>query len=173
MCGRYLAGICLAVWLAAPAYPQKSGSNNLDIYNGCGVEGDARSPGVQALNRLKNRYTAPQQFDPAITLAAMLAPGRDTGRWKSKQGAEIIGYVSDVKGGGIESTNCHARAAEQRDTHIELVLDPMAGSPTQRVDVEHQNASENTAPGREGNRRATAWEIHPIISIEVVQRPAR
>jgi len=26
--------------------------------------------------------------------------------------------------------------AEQRDTHIELVLDPMAGSPTQRVVVE-------------------------------------
>ena len=214
MCGRYLAGICLAVWLAAPAYPQKSGSNNLDIYNGCGVEGDARSPGVEALNRLKNRYTDPQQIDPAITLAAMLAPGRDTGRWKVKQGAEIIGYVSDVKVGGIESTNCHGRAAEQRDTHIELVLDPMAGSPTQRVvvevtprwraimaaqgmdwstralrdrlmgrwikvrgwmlfDVEHQNASENTAPGRERNWRATAREIHPITSIEVVQRPAR
>ena len=172
------------------------------------MEGDARSPGVQVLNRLKNRYTAPQQIDPAITLAAMRAPGRDTGRWKVKQGAEIIGYVSDVKVGGIESTNCHARAAEQRDTHIERVLDPMAGSPTQRVvvevtprcraimaaqgvdwstralrdrllgrwikvrgwmlfDVEHQNASENTAPGRERNWRATAWEIHPITSIEV------
>jgi hypothetical protein len=90
------------------------------------MEGDARSPGVQVLNRLKNRYTAPQQIDPAITLAAMRAPGRDTGRWKVKQGAEIIGYVSDVKVGGIESTNCHARAAEQRDTHIERVLDPMA-----------------------------------------------
>jgi hypothetical protein len=34
-------------------------------------------------------------------------------------------------------------------------------------DVEHQNASENTAPGRERNWRATAWEIHPITSIEV------
>ena len=40
-------------------------------------------------------------------------------------------------------------------------------------DVEHQNASENTAPGHERNWRATAWEIHPITSIEVVQRPAR
>jgi hypothetical protein len=29
-------------------------------------------------------------------------------------------------------------------------------------DVEHQNESENTAPGRERNWRATAWEIHPI-----------
>jgi hypothetical protein len=178
------------------------------------MEGDARSPGVQALNRLKNRYTAPPQIDPAVTLAAILAPGRDTGRWKVKQGAEIVGYVFDVKVGGIESTNCHARSANERDTHIELVLDPMAGSPTQRVivevtprwraimaaqgvdwstralrdrllgrwmnvkgwmlfDVEHQNQSENTAPGRERNWRATAWEVHPITSIEVVQRPAR
>jgi hypothetical protein len=178
------------------------------------MEGDARSPGVQALNRLKNRYVAPQQSDSAITLAAMLAPGRDTGRWKTKQAAEISGYVFDVKVGGIESTNCHARSAEDRDTHIELVLDPMAGSPSQRVivevtprwrammaaqgvdwstralrdrllgrwvkvrgwmlfDMEHQNESENTAPGRERNWRATAWEIHPITSIEVVQRPAK
>jgi hypothetical protein len=70
------------------------------------------------------------------SVRAILAPGRDTGRWKVKQGAEIVGYVSDVKVGGIESTNCHARAAQQRDTHIELVLDPMASSPTQRVVVE-------------------------------------
>ena len=178
------------------------------------MEGDAKSSGVQALNRLKNRYAAPQQVDPAITLAAMLAPGRDTGRWKVKQGAEIVGYVFDVKVGGVETTNCHARSANERDTHIELVLDPMAGSPTQRVivevtprwraimaaqgvdwstralrdrllgrwikvrgwmlfDVEHQNESENTAPGRERNWRATAWEVHPITSVEVVQRPPK
>ena len=202
MCGRRLASIFLCLCLATSAFAQGADSSSLEIYNGCGIEGDARSPGVQALNRLKNRNTAPHQFDPAITLAAMLAPGRDTGRWKVKQGAEIIGYVSDVKVGGIESTNCHARAAEQRDTHIELVLDPMAGSPTQRVvvevtprwraimaaqgadwstralrdrllgrwikvrgwmlfDVEHQNASENTAPGRERNWKATAWGNSP------------
>jgi hypothetical protein len=102
MCGRYFASIFLCLCLAAPAFAQGADSSSLEIYNGCGMEGDARSPGVQALNRLKNRYTAPQQFDPAITLAAMLAPGRDTGRWKVKKGAEIIGYVSDVKVGGTE-----------------------------------------------------------------------
>jgi hypothetical protein len=212
--GGYLAPVCLCFSLVIPAHAQGADSNSLEIYHGCGMEGDARSQGVQALNRLKNRYAAPQQIDPVITLAAMLAPGRDTGRWKVKQGAEIVGYVFDVKVGGIESTNCHVRAAEQRDTHIELVLDPMAGSPTQRVivevtprlrgimsaqgmdwstralrdrllgrwvkvrgwmlfDMEHQNQSENTAPGRERNWRATAWEIHPITSIEVVQRSAR
>jgi hypothetical protein len=100
------------------------------------MEGDARSPGVEASNRLEKRYAAPHQIDPAITLAFMLAPGRDTRRWKVKQGAKIIGYVSDVKVGRIESTNCHARAAERREAHIELVIDPLAGSPTQRVVVE-------------------------------------
>jgi hypothetical protein len=210
----FIASVGLCLSFTTSAYAQRADSNNLEIYNGCGMEGDARSSGVRALNRLKNRYAAPQQIDPAVTLAAMLAPGSDTGRWKVKQGAEIVGYVFDVKVGGIESTNCHARTAEQRDTHIELVLDPMTGSPSQRVivevtprwraimaaqgvdcstrafrdrllgrwikvrgwmlfDVEHQNQSENTAPGRERNWRATAWEIHPITSIEVVQRPAR
>jgi hypothetical protein len=66
----------------------------------------------------------------------MLAPGSDTGRWKVKQGAEITGYGFDVKVGGIETTNCGARAVERRDTHIELVLDPMAGATTQGVIVE-------------------------------------
>jgi hypothetical protein len=214
MCGRSLPIIVLCLSLAVPVHAQAAGSSNLEIYNGCGMEGDARSFGVQALNRLKNRYAAPQQVDPAVTLAAMLARGRDTGRWKVKQGAEIVGYVFDVKVGGIESTNCHARAAAQRDTHIELVLDPMSGAPSQRVivevtprwraimaaqgvdwstralrdkllgrwikvrgwmlfDMEHQNESEDTAPGRQRNWRATAWEMHPITSIEVVQRPAR
>src|ERR1035437_7425596 len=128
MCRRHLASIFLCLSLAVPAHALGAGSNTLEIYNGCGMEGDARSLGVRALNRLKNRYAAPQQIEPSVTLAAILAPGRDTGRWKVKQGAEIVGYVFDVKFGGIESTNCHARAAEQRDTHIELVLDPMTSS---------------------------------------------
>ena len=31
---------------------------SLDIFNGCGMDGDASSPSVWALDRLKNRYTA-------------------------------------------------------------------------------------------------------------------
>ncbi len=40
-------------------------------------------------------------------------------------------------------------------------------------DSEHANAAENTAPGRPRNWRQTAWEIHPITSLEVVPRPTR
>jgi hypothetical protein len=187
---------------------------SLDIFHGCAMEGDARSLGVRALDRLKNRYTAPSlaDMDSRIRLAAILAPGNDISRWKVKEGAEIIGYVSDVKRGGIESTNCHARDDADRDTHIELVLDPMQprGSSLPMIvevtprwrylmsqrgidwttrglrdrflgrwvkvrgwmlfDAEHQRQSENTAPGRAGNWRATAWEIHPVTSIEVIAR---
>jgi hypothetical protein len=194
---------------AAPA-------RNLEIFDGCGMEGDARSLGVRALDRLKNRYTAPsaRQIDSAITLEAILAPGNDISRWKVKEGVEIVGYVWDVKRGGIESTNCRARDDADRDTHIELVLDPMQNSGPARMivevtprwryimrqrgtdwstrtlrdqflgrwvrvrgwmlfDAEHQRDSENTAPGRPGDWRATAWEIHPVTSMEVVARPRR
>lgn len=33
-------------------------------------------------------------------------------------------------------------------------------------DTEHVREAENTAPGRPGNWRATAWEIHPVTRIE-------
>ena len=119
-----------------------------------------------------------------------------------------------MKRGGIEGTNCHARDDLDRDTHIELVLDPMHSDSSARVivevtprwryimrerdtdwstralrdqfrgrwvrvsgwmlfDAEHQRESENTAPERAGNWRATAWEIHPVTSIGVVARPRR
>lgn len=186
---------------------------NLETFNGCGMDGDAHALGVRALDRLKNRYMQPstQQIDSRITLAAILAPGNDISRWKVKEGAEIVGYVWDVKRGGIESTNCHARDDLDRDTHIELVLDPRSGDAAVRMivevtprwrflmsehgidwstralrdrflgrwvkvrgwmlfDAEHQRDSENTAPGRAGDWRATAWEIHPVTSIEAVSR---
>jgi hypothetical protein len=36
-------------------------------------------------------------------------------------------------------------------------------------DREHDEEAENTRPGRAGNWRATAWEIHPVTSIEVLR----
>ena len=118
------------------AIPQTE--EDLNTFHGCGMEGDARSLAVKALDSLKNRYTAPGQneIDPKITLEEILAPGNDVSRWKVKQGAEIVGYVWDVKRGGIESVNCHARDEADRDTHLELVLDPMNGGASRRMVVE-------------------------------------
>jgi hypothetical protein len=109
----------------------------------------------------------------------------------------------------LDLVNCHAHDLPHRDTHIELVLDPMDSGTTQRVivevtprwrsveasqgvdwstsalrtkllgrwvkvrgwmlfDVEPANASEDTAPSNPRDWRATAWEIHPITSIQVL-----
>lgn len=196
-----------------PGTPPSSVAS-LETYNGCGVEGTAGGHASQALNTLKNRYAAPQpaQINPSITLAALLAPGDDSGRWSLSDAAEVVGYVWDVKPGGLESVNCDAADLAYRDTHIELVLDPGRLAATERVIVEvtprwrailaaqgsdwsthtlrvrllggwvkvrgwmlfdwqHKTQAENTNPGHHGNWRATAWEIHPVTSIEVVTGP--
>ena len=36
-------------------------------------------------------------------------------------------------------------------------------------DSHHAAEAENTAPGRQGNWRATAWEIHPVTKFTVIQ----
>src|SRR2546422_8770103 len=106
-----------------------------DIFNNCGMIGDAKNPVVQVLNRKKNRYEAPKpsDLDTNVTLGAMLQPGDDEGRWDDTHAAEIVGYVYDVKPGGTETCNCHAKDRNYRDTHIELVLDPMDEGETKRV----------------------------------------
>jgi len=38
-------------------------------------------------------------------------------------------------------------------------------------DEEHDNTSENTAPQRPNNWRATAWEIHPLTAFEITVKP--
>jgi hypothetical protein len=36
-------------------------------------------------------------------------------------------------------------------------------------DALHAGESENTAPGRVNNWRATAWELHPVTKIEILK----
>ena len=107
-------------------------------FNGCPLQGTAKSAGIQQLDRSKNRYAfpAPSDFDPSISLQAMLAPGTDQNRFQVGQAADITGYVYDVKPGGTESCNCGAVEEVNRDTHIELTLGPNDSGPTRRVIVE-------------------------------------
>lgn len=105
-------------------------------FDGCAPAGDARSSAVRALNRLKNRALAPRVIDRAITLRRMLRPGPDARRWRDSEGASVVGYVLSVHSGGVETANCRAHDARDRDTHIELVLGPREETPTERVVVE-------------------------------------
>lgn len=111
-----------------------------DVFDGCGLAGDATDRQAVQLNPQKNRSATPHSsdFDSTITLHAILQPGPDTGRWSTARAAELAGYVFNVKVGGIETCNCHAHDAAHRDTHIELTLNdsPENTAPSRRVIVE-------------------------------------
>lgn len=89
-----------------------------------GCAGDSAQQ--QRINRAKARVRAPDaaEIDPAITLAAMLAPAKDDReRFRTTQGARIRGYVRHVWQGGVESGNCRVTDVAIRDTHIDLYID--------------------------------------------------
>ena len=112
--------------------------SNMDVFDGCGMDGSAKTANLKKLNQLKNRYSAPQdnQIDQSVTLRAMLAPGDDKTRWSSTSGAEVTGFVLEVKPGGGETCNCGKRDAAHTDSHIELVLHATDTAGTQSVVAE-------------------------------------
>jgi len=112
--------------LFVPAYRAQAPSGDMQNFDGCGLEGDAKPQALKNLNRLKNRFVPPaaSQMNTEITLGDILAPGNDLNRWKESQGATVTGYVIDVKPGGPETVNCHATDPPHVDTHIELALNP-------------------------------------------------
>ena len=130
-----------AVVLIFPFLVLGQTDGNLDVItlNGreCPLEGDAKSPDVKDLNRLKGRYHSPvaSDVDATVTLAAMIAPGDDETRFDTKSAATVTGFVLEVMVGGKETCNCHATEPDQRDTHIALALSEGAER-TQSVIVE-------------------------------------
>lgn len=104
-------------------------------FHHCGLRGTATIATVGDLNVLKNRAVEPTIINPAITVAALLAPGDDTDRFSVDDGAEIEAYVVNVKPGGKESVNCQAADPQWKDTHIELGLTANA-PPKARIVVE-------------------------------------
>lgn len=123
---------------AVSARHHSSGGNDAEILSHCPIRGDAKNPRVKALNVLKRRMAAPTttDVDSNVTLAAMLAPGNDAARFDASKAATVMGYVADVKVGGVESVNCHTHDPQYRDTHIELTLDPLHDEETKHVIVE-------------------------------------
>ena len=129
-----LLSLCFA-FLGANAQAPVS---NMDDLDGCGMDGSATTARLKALNQFKNRYTVPQdnQIDSSITLSAMLSPGDDKSRWSSTSGAEVTGFVLDMKPGGRETCNCGKTDLAHLDSHIELVLHSADSAGTQTVVVE-------------------------------------
>jgi len=72
---------CFLPLAAGPQAPPP----NMDVFDGCGMDGTATSASLKGLNRLKNRYAVPQpnQISNSISLTTILAPGNDKTRWSS------------------------------------------------------------------------------------------
>jgi hypothetical protein len=86
----------------------------------CPNAGIALTTRARDLHRLKNRTSLPTaaDFDPTITLDALLQPGNDTDRWSTSRAARIQGEVIDVAYARPEATNCFSPC--RRDIHILL-----------------------------------------------------
>jgi hypothetical protein len=119
---RCIRFLCLVLFLAAlpvgysqDVFKQSDGMN-------CPLEGTAKSADGKAIDRLKNRFVGPEEgdMDTNVSLAALLTPGDDVGRFDQSKGAKISGFVVDVKVGGVETCNCRAKDPSDRDTHIEI-----------------------------------------------------
>jgi hypothetical protein len=54
----------------------------------------------------------------------MARPGPDETCSDEHMEASVTGCVADVKMGGVEAVNCHARSAHGRDTHIDFTVTP-------------------------------------------------
>ena len=87
------------------------------------------------LHRLKNRTTFPQahDFDPSVTLDALLQPGDDSHRWSTDRAARVQGEVIDVAYAGAEATNCWHPC--RRDIHI-LIATHKGAAKNQQVVLE-------------------------------------
>ena len=110
-------------------------------------QGIALSAGARAFNRLKNRTEPPRaaDFDGRVTLAELLRPGEDRGRWSTSSAAAVEGYVVAVRNGGVESANSFSFL--RRDTHIEVGLRPDS-PPRERVILEVTPPMMEWAKGR-------------------------
>src|ERR1041385_6318297 len=168
----------------------------------CPSAGLALTTRARDLHRLKNRTSFPHatDFDPRITLDALLQPGDDTNRWSNTRAARIQGEVIDVAYARPEATNCFnpcrrdihilvaARKGAAKTEHVVVEVTPnlSIGSSEETLqnqlvghwcefegwlyfDVGHAEESENISPGKPGNWRATAWEIHPVTKITVIR----
>jgi hypothetical protein len=111
----------------------------------------------------------------------------------------IEGYLAGAKQEGTESPNCHGDDAKYRDFHIWLTQNPnedrsrsivvevtprvRANHPNWRTDVLGQIVKKDQRvrisgwllldpehPDQVGKTRATIWEIHPVMQIEVQQQ---
>ena len=165
---------------------------DMNTFNGCSMSGDAKNPDERALNWLKNRWSSPGSgdWDRSVSLLSLLAAQGTPGALNERKAGVIEGICVSVKAGGAQSSNCHKRGEDERDTVIDLVPAPRDFS-SRRVQVVvsprwrnimRQLGQDWTTQGLQsrllGQRVRvagwllldTAWTLHPVTQIEIVGR---
>jgi len=129
-----VAMLGIGAWTSLPLQLQAQSAKVLF----CPLEGNSSLGSSQALDRLKNRTfpPSPSEMNRHVTMSALVAPGSDSHSFNASDGARITGYVVDVKVGGIESVNCEATDVDDRDTRIDLTLQPNNAGGATRVAVD-------------------------------------
>jgi len=96
-------------------------------YNGCPPEGNAKQERAKELNRKKNRSDEADttSINANITFQSMMQADATPSKFVEGDLGRITAYCEDVKIGAIETCNCKVKDQWYRDTHIELVLNPM------------------------------------------------
>lgn len=133
-----LAAIGIGAGVARAQSPDKPDGNaslnivpgvmilDLNTYNGIGMPGDTKNPDEQALNFLKNRWSAPGSFDwdKKVSMASLLAAGKTVNAFSERKAGVIEGTCVNITAGSLESSNGHKRGENERDTILELGPDP-------------------------------------------------
>lgn len=123
-------------------------------------------------------------------------PTREAAEAQEKRAVQVVGYLLRVKLEGRESPNCYSDEEAERDFHIWLANSPdddrseaVVVEVTPRIRALHSSWSRKNLnrfvtqrsrvrisgwlmldpehPDQVGKTRATVWEIHPILKIEV------
>lgn len=133
-------------------------------------------------NTLKNRTGTPVDFEP-VTVEEMISAGPSL--WSPHASAELEGWVISVHKAGPESCNCFD--PKRVDTHILVGASSLSRTRGVVVEVTPRRPVPGAGKNLVGHHvlirgwlfydahhehqpgRATAWEIHPVTSIRVVE----
>jgi hypothetical protein len=129
----------------------------------CPPEGNAATSELQQLNVLMNRTDPPSDsdIDDTATLGALLEPGNDEDRWDNSNGAEVIGWVTEVRDTALGSADCGAA----RGTRIRLAL------LTTTLDAAHQLIAVVTPRWRRKmSERGVDWSTEGLSRLYLNQR---
>jgi hypothetical protein len=104
----------------------------------CTMQGAAKRTNDQQLNRLKNRFIAPNpaQLDANFNWTELAKTDDDRNKFSVEKGVILRGYVLRVTMGGAETCNCNSKTPEYRDTHIIITPNASQTGITNQVVIE-------------------------------------